>query len=78
MNEAEQTVLAHYSCTRCKLQGVDIHAPARINGMGIMDWMVKVVYPVAMEDHLKRSPQCEERFLDIGLRPPDYQPEIVQ
>ena len=74
----EETQLAHYTCTRCSVGPIDVAVPARINGTGIMDWLLKVAYPVAMADHLERSPKCENRFLDIGLRPPDYQPEIVQ
>ena len=74
----EKTVLAHYTCTKCNVGPIDIAVPERINGTNVPTWLIRVIFPLCMEDHKKRSPQCDHQFLDVGLRPPDYQPEIVQ
>lgn len=73
------SITAHYTCKRCKLNEIDIIVPDRAEDMNVPTWLIRTIYPVAMDDHKKRRPDCEERFLDIGLRPPDYEPpEIVQ
>ena len=73
----DETVIAHYSCKRCKLFEIDIEVPERTDDVNVPTWLIRTIYPLAMEDHKKRSAECEERFLDIGLRPPDYQPQIL-
>lgn len=72
------TQLAHYTCKRCKLDQIDIEVEDRINGTNVPTWLLQVIYPAAMEDHKARSPDCEERFLDIGLRPPDYKLVVIE
>lgn len=76
--KSDGTVTAHYSCTKCGLDGLDIAVPAKTEEQGHMEWAVKVIYPIAMKDHAARNPQCDQRFLEIGVRPPDYQPKWVQ
>lgn len=74
----DETVTAHYSCTRCKLSGIDIQVPKKTEEQGHMDWAVKVIFSIAMKDHLAKSPDCKEQFLEIGVRPADYKPpEII-
>lgn len=70
----EGTVTSHYSCKRCELVEIDIDVPARTDDVNVPTWLIRTIYQIAMEDHKKRSAECTETFLDIGLRPPGYKP----
>lgn len=71
------SVTAHYSCKRCKIDAIDIEVPERDPEQNVPTWLIRTIYPLAMEDHKKRSADCEERFLDIGLRPSGYKPPEI-
>ncbi len=55
-----------YSCRACLLSNVKVDVPQR-DTVTVEEWAAKTVGPAVAADHVRRSPRCGNRMLDVRV-----------